>query len=47
MIVIMFMAANSKVMGQFTIPLWLRVTGWIATIVMLAASIGLFATLKM
>lgn len=47
LIVIMLMAANSKVMGQFTIPMWLRVTGWIATSVMLAASIGLFATLKM
>jgi NRAMP (natural resistance-associated macrophage protein)-like metal ion transporter len=47
MIVIMFMSANSKVMGQFAIPLWLRVTGWTATIVMLAASVGLFATLKM
>jgi NRAMP (natural resistance-associated macrophage protein)-like metal ion transporter len=44
MIVIMFMASNSKIMGQFTIPLWLRITGWIATVVMLAASIGLLTT---
>jgi NRAMP (natural resistance-associated macrophage protein)-like metal ion transporter len=45
MVVTMLMAVNPKVMGQFTLPLRLRVFGWIATLVMLAASIGLFATL--
>jgi NRAMP (natural resistance-associated macrophage protein)-like metal ion transporter len=45
MVVSMLMAVNPKVMGQFTLPLRLRVVGWIATVVMLMASIGLFATL--
>jgi NRAMP (natural resistance-associated macrophage protein)-like metal ion transporter len=45
MVVTMRMAVNPKVMGQFTLPLRLRVVGWIATVVMMVASIGLFATL--
>jgi NRAMP (natural resistance-associated macrophage protein)-like metal ion transporter len=45
MLVIMLMSANPKVMGQFTLPLPLRIAGWIATAVMLLASIGLFLTL--
>ncbi len=45
MVVTMLMSANPKVMGRFTLPSYLRVAGWIATLVMLAASIGLFATL--
>ena len=45
MVVTMLMAVHPKVMGQFTLPLRLRVMGWIATVVMLLASIGLFATL--
>ncbi len=45
MVVTMFMAANPQVMGQFSLPLRLRIVGWIATVVMLVASIGLFVTL--
>jgi NRAMP (natural resistance-associated macrophage protein)-like metal ion transporter len=45
MVVTVRMAVNPKVMGQFTLPLRLRVVGWIAIMVMLAASIGLFVTL--
>jgi NRAMP (natural resistance-associated macrophage protein)-like metal ion transporter len=45
MVVTMLMSTNPKVMGQFTLPRGLRAVGWIATLVMLAASIGLFATL--
>ena len=45
MVVTMFMAANPKVMGQFTLPRRLRIVGWIATVVMLVASIGLFVAL--
>jgi Mn2+/Fe2+ NRAMP family transporter len=44
MVVTMRMAANRKVMGQFTLPPYLRVMGWVATAVMLAASIGLFSS---
>jgi NRAMP (natural resistance-associated macrophage protein)-like metal ion transporter len=45
MVVTMLMAGNPKVMGQFTLPRGLKAVGWIATLVMLAASVGLFATL--
>jgi NRAMP (natural resistance-associated macrophage protein)-like metal ion transporter len=45
MIVMMVLAGNRKVMGQFVIPARLRMFGWIATIIMAAASVGLFATL--
>jgi len=44
MIVMMLMATNSDVMGQFTIPRRLKIMGWLATAVMLAAAVGLFAT---
>jgi NRAMP (natural resistance-associated macrophage protein)-like metal ion transporter len=46
MVVIMLMATNPKVMGQFTLSRRLRITGWLATAVMLLAAIGLFATWK-
>ena len=45
MVVTMRMAANPKVMGEFTLPPFLRVMGWVATAVMLAASVGLFSSL--
>jgi NRAMP (natural resistance-associated macrophage protein)-like metal ion transporter len=45
MVVTMRMAADRKVMGEFTLPSHLRVVGWVATAVMLAASVGLFSTL--
>jgi Mn2+/Fe2+ NRAMP family transporter len=41
----MFLGSNSKVMGKFTLPLYLRVTGWLATCVMLLASVGMLANL--
>jgi NRAMP (natural resistance-associated macrophage protein)-like metal ion transporter len=44
MIVMMHMASNPRVMGKLPIPPWLRRTGWIATLVMLAAALGLFVT---
>ena len=46
MAVIMHMAASRKVMDKFTIPLYLRVVGWVATAVMFGVSIGVFATWK-
>lgn len=42
MALIMFMAVNPKVMGNFVIPLRLRVTGWIATIAMATAALAMF-----
>ncbi len=44
MVVIMLMATNVAVMGEFTISRRLRITGWLATAVMLIAAGGLFAT---
>lgn len=44
MIVIMLMATNPRLMGEFTISRRLRITGWLATAVMLVAAGGLFAT---
>jgi Mn2+/Fe2+ NRAMP family transporter len=40
----MHMASSKKVMDKFTVPLYLRIAGWIATAVMLAVSIGVLAT---
>jgi NRAMP (natural resistance-associated macrophage protein)-like metal ion transporter len=45
MVVTMLMSDNPKVMGQFTLPKLLKAVGWIATVVMLMASISLFATI--
>jgi NRAMP (natural resistance-associated macrophage protein)-like metal ion transporter len=45
MVVTMLMAGNPQVMGQFTLSRGLRVAGWVATLVMLAASVGFFLTL--
>ena len=41
MVVMMFMATNPQVMGSFTLSRSLRILGWLATAMMLAASIGL------
>jgi Mn2+/Fe2+ NRAMP family transporter len=38
----MFMAVNPKIMGSFTIPTRLRVTGWAATIAIGAAALAMF-----
>lgn len=45
MILLMLMASNRKVMGEFTVKAWLRVLGWAATVVMTFAALALFATL--
>ena len=37
MVAMMFMAANPKVMGEFVIGARLKVLGWVATAVMVAA----------
>lgn len=44
MIVIMLMATNPAVMQQFSLSRRLRITGWLATAVMLLAAGGLFVT---
>ncbi len=42
----MLLARNPKVMGQFTLPVYLRVVGWLATAVMILVSLGMFATIR-
>ncbi len=44
MVMMMIMGVRGKVMGQFALSLPLRVMGWLATAVMAAAAVGMFAT---
>jgi len=43
MALMMLLTQNRRVMGQFTLPLYLRVFGWIGTLAMCAASVAFFA----
>lgn len=42
MAVIMLIACNPKIMGRLTLPTYMRIFGWLATAVMIAATIGFF-----
>lgn len=44
MVMMMLMATNPEVMKQFAISRRLRIMGWLATAVMVVATVGLFAT---
>ena len=44
MAMIMLMASHRKVMGKFTLGPWLKGLGWLATIAMAGAAIGMVAT---
>jgi Mn2+/Fe2+ NRAMP family transporter len=44
MAMIMLLASRKAVMGKFTLTKWLAALGWLATAVMAAAAIGMFAT---
>src|SRR5580698_10272903 len=44
MVMIMLMGSRKAVMGQFTLKPLLKTLGWLATAVMTAAAIGMFAT---
>jgi NRAMP (natural resistance-associated macrophage protein)-like metal ion transporter len=44
MVMIMIMATRREVMGEFAIKSWLKALGWMATAVMAAAAVGMFAT---
>jgi NRAMP (natural resistance-associated macrophage protein)-like metal ion transporter len=46
MALMMIMTRNVKVMGKFTLPVYLQIGGWIATAVMLIASLGMFVSLR-
>ncbi|MFM0198907.1 divalent metal cation transporter [Paraburkholderia fungorum] len=42
MVLVMVMAASPKVMGQFAVTGWLRWLGWLATVAMGLAAVGMF-----
>jgi Mn2+/Fe2+ NRAMP family transporter len=44
MAMIMLLAAKPKLMGNFALSKPLKVMGWLATFVMAAAVVGMFAT---
>jgi len=44
MVMIMIMASQRRIMGEFALKPWLKGLGWIATAVMAAAAAGMFAT---
>jgi NRAMP (natural resistance-associated macrophage protein)-like metal ion transporter len=44
MVLVMLMASRRKVMGQFALSLPLKVLGWLATVVMVAACLAMFVT---
>ncbi len=44
MVIIMVMGSRPAVMGQFTLKPLLKTLGWLATVVMAAAVVGMFAT---
>ena len=44
MVMIMLLGSRAKVMRQFALSPWLKSLGWLATAVMAAAAVGMFAT---
>jgi NRAMP (natural resistance-associated macrophage protein)-like metal ion transporter len=44
MVFMMLMANNQKVMGNLTLPTYLKILGWAATLIMALAAIGMFLT---
>ena len=46
MMMVMMLGLNPRIMATFTIPAWLKILGWIATLVMAAAAVVMFATWK-
>lgn len=46
MVMMMLLTHNKKAMGSFILPAYLRWVGWLATLVMLLASVGMIATIQ-
>jgi Mn2+/Fe2+ NRAMP family transporter len=44
MVMLMILSANSAVVKEFSLPLYLRIVGWAATVVMLVASLAFIAS---
>jgi NRAMP (natural resistance-associated macrophage protein)-like metal ion transporter len=45
LVFMMLLARNPRVMGEFALPVSLRVAGWVATSVMILVSLGMFITI--
>jgi Mn2+/Fe2+ NRAMP family transporter len=45
MVMMMFLGGRKAVMGRFTLPLYLKIVGWLATAAMAIAAFGMFATI--
>jgi len=43
MAIMMWLAAEPKVMGDFVVSGWLKIIGWVATAVMAIAVVGMVA----
>jgi len=46
MVVVMLLSANRKVMGEFSIPILLKIIGWVATAAMFLSTVATFVTLR-
>jgi Mn2+/Fe2+ NRAMP family transporter len=46
MVVVMLLSANRRVMGEFSVPILLKIIGWIATAAMFLATVAMFVTLR-
>jgi Mn2+/Fe2+ NRAMP family transporter len=44
MVILVLMSSSRVVVGNFTLPVYLRIVGWAATGVMLVASVGFLTT---
>jgi Mn2+/Fe2+ NRAMP family transporter len=40
----MLLASRRKVMGEFTLPIYLKILGWLATGIMALAAVGMLLT---
>ncbi len=47
MVMMMHMSSHRKIMGDFTLSPGLKIAGWLATAVMAAAAVGMFAAMAM
>jgi Mn2+/Fe2+ NRAMP family transporter len=45
MVMMMLLTHKKEVMGEFTLPAYLQWAGWLATAVMVLASVGMIATI--
>ena len=47
MVLLMHLSSHEAAMGKFTLPPFLKIVGWIATVTMALAAVAMFATMVM